>query len=288
MSITNVSIIMPAYNSSRWISDSIQSVFEQNYVQWELLIVDDGSTDNTKNIVKDFLNDKRIKYFYQDNYGPAVARNLGISKASGKYLAFLDSDDLWKPNKLELQLNYLKNNPDCCLIHTNYSTFESNTQNSKPFRQTPWFSNWDENERLLMFDTIGTLTVFTKTQLIKNLGGFRNDFHGTEDWDLWIRVSKEGKISKLHDNTAYYRIHPEGISQSFDKHLIELDKVYNQHVFESKIHNKIKYAANSVYSFRKAKKYFINKNYLYFIKNLFFAIYYWLIASLKNFINLNT
>ena len=282
----NVSIIMPAYNSSRWISDSIQSVFEQNYVQWELLIVDDGSTDNTKNIVKDFLNDKRIKYFYQDNYGPAVARNYGISKASGKYLAFLDSDDLWKPNKLELQLNYLKNNPDCCLIHTNYSTFESNTQNSKPFRQTPWFSNWDENERLLMFDTIGTLTVLTETQLIKNLGGFNNDLHGTEDWDLWIRVSKEGKISKLNDDTAFYRIHPKGISQSFDKHLIELDKVYNQHVFQSKIQNKIKYAANSVYSFRKAKNYFKKKNYLFFLRYICSGICYWFVASIKHFINI--
>ena len=108
MSITNVSIIMPTYNSSRWISDSIQSVLDQYYEQWELLIVDDGSTDNTKNIVKDFLNDKRIKYYYQENYGPATARNIGISKASGKYLAFLDSDDIWKPNKLELQLNHFK------------------------------------------------------------------------------------------------------------------------------------------------------------------------------------
>jgi len=279
-----VSIIMPAYNSSRWISDSIQSVLDQYYEQWELLIVDDGSTDNTKNIVKDFLNDKRIKYYYQENSGPAVARNYGISKASGKYLAFLDSDDLWKPNKLEIQFNHLNKNPDCCLIHTNYSTFEYNTQTSKPFQQTSWFLNWDENERLLMFDTIGTLTVLTETQLIKNLGGFKNDLYGTEDWDLWIRVSKEGKISKLNDDTAYYRIHPDGISQSFDKHLVELNKVYTQHVFQSKI--KIKYAAYSILAFRKAKNHFYKKKYHYFIKNIFFGIYYWLIASIKHFINL--
>ena len=286
MSITNVSIIMPAYNSSRWISDSIQSILDQYYEQWELLIVDDGSTDNTKNIVKDFLNDERIKYYYQENYGPALARNFGISKASGKYLAFLDSDDLWKPNKLQLQFNYLNKNSDCCLIHTNYSTFESNIQTSKNFQQTLWFSNWDENERLLMFDTIGTLTVLTETQLIKNLGGFKNDLHGTEDWDLWIRVSKQGKISKLNDDTAYYRIHPYGISQSFDKHLVELDKVYNQHVFQSQIQKKIKYAANSVYSFRKANNFFKKKNYFLFLRYIFLGICYWFIGSLKQFINL--
>jgi len=286
MSSTSVRIIMPAYNSSRWISDSIQSVLDQYYEQWELLIVDDGSTDNTKNIVKNFLTDKRINYYYQKNFGPAVARNYGISKASGKYLAFLDSDDLWKPNKLEMQFNHLNKNSDCCLIHTNYSIFEYNTQTSKPFQQTPWFSNWDENERLLMFDTIGTLTVLTETQLIKNLGGFKNDFYGTEDWDLWIRVSKEGKISKLNDDTAYYRIHPDGISQSFDNHLVELNKVYNQHVFQSKIDNKIKYAANSVYSFRKAKNFFKKKNYLFFLRYICLGICYWFIASIKHFINL--
>ena len=286
MSSTSVSIIMPAYNSSRWISDSIQSVLDQYYEQWELLIVDDGSTDNTKNLLNIFLTDKRIKYYYQENSGPAVARNYGISKASGKYLAFLDSDDLWKPNKLEMQFNHLNKNSDCCLIHTNYSIFEYNTQTSKPFQQTPWFSNWDENERLLMFDTIGTLTVLTETQLIKNLGGFKNDFYGTEDWDLWIRVSKEGKISKLNDDTAYYRIHPDGISQSFDNHLVELNKVYNQHVFQSKIDNKIKYAANSVYSFRKAKNFFKKKNYLFFLRYICLGICYWFIASIKHFINL--
>ena len=277
---------MPTYNNSNFIKESIESVINQNCIFWELIIVDDGSTDKTRNIVNTYISDKRIKYCYQENYGPAVARNYGISKSSGKYLAFLDSDDLWKPNKLEIQFNHLNKNPDCCLIHTNYSTFEYNTQTSKPFQQTSWFLNWDENERLLMFDTIGTLTVLTETQLIKNLGGFKNDLYGTEDWDLWIRVSKEGKISKLNDDTAYYRIHPDGISQSFDKHLVELNKVYTQHVFQSNIKNKIKYAANSVFAFRKAKHFFYKKNYLYFIKNICFGIYYWLIACIKHFINL--
>ena len=280
-----VSIIMPAFNASKTIFDSINSVQSQTYQNWEMIIIDDGSTDNTKDIITPFLSDYRIKYLRQLNSGPSIARNNGINKAKGKYLAFLDSDDIWKPNKLELQLNHFIRNPNCCLIHTNYSTFESNTQNSKPFRQTPWFSNWDENERLLMFDTIGTLTVLTETQLIKNLGGFNNDLHGTEDWDLWIRVSKEGKIFKLNDDTAYYRIHPHGISQSFDKHLVELDKVYNQHVFQPKIQNKIKYAANSVYSFRKAKNFLKNKN-LFFLRYICLGIFFWFIASIKNFKNL--
>ena len=281
-----VSIIMPAFNASKTIYNSINSVQSQIYQNWEMIIIDDGSTDNTKDIITPFLSDYRIKYLRQLNSGPSIARNNGINKAKGKYLAFLDSDDLWKPNKLDIQIKYLQKNPTYGLIHTNYSTFENDIKDCKPFKLSSWFSNWDENERLLMFDTIGTLTVLTETQLIKNLGGFKNDLYGTEDWDLWIRVSKEGKISKLNDDTAYYRIHPDGISQSFDNHLVELNKVYNQHVFQSKIDNKIKYAANSVYSFRKAKNFFKKKNYLFFLRYICLGICYWFIASIKHFINL--
>ena len=277
-----VSIIMPAFNASKTIFDSINSVQSQTYQNWEMIIIDDGSTDNTKDIITPFLSDYRIKYLRQLNSGPSIARNNGINKAQGKYLAFLDSDDLWKPNKLDIQIKYLDNNPNFGLIHTNYSTFENDIKNCKRFKQSSWFSKWPGYERLLIFDSIGTLTVLTETELIKSLGGFRKDLFGTEDWDLWIRVSKETKISKLNEDTAYYRINPDGLSQSFDKHLIELDKVYNQHVFQSKIQNKIKYAANSVYSFRKAKNFFKKKNYLFFLRYICLGIYYWFIASIKH------
>ena len=279
-----VSIIMPAFNSSKTILDSINSVQSQTYQNWEMIIIDDGSTDNTKDIITPFLSDYRIKYLRQLNSGPSIARNNGINKAKGKYLAFLDSDDLWKPNKLEIQIKYLHNNPTYGLIHTNYSTFENDIKDCKPFKQSSWFSKWPGYDRLLIFDSIGTLTVLTETQL-KSLGGFRKDLFGTEDWDLWIRVSKETKISKLNDDTAYYRINPDGLSQSFDKHLVELKKVYNQHVFHSNAAKKIYYAAKSVFSFRKAKNYFNNKKILYFVVKIFFGIYYWLMAHIKNLIH---
>ena len=113
-----VSIIMPAFNSSKTIFDSINSVQSQTYQNWEMIIIDDGSTDNTKDIITPFLSDYRIKYLRQLNSGPSIARNNGINKAKGKYLAFLDSDDLWKPNKLDIQIKYLDNPVSAkCLIH---------------------------------------------------------------------------------------------------------------------------------------------------------------------------
>src|SRR5215467_11570142 len=100
-----VSIIMPAYNAEKYIADSIRSVLAQTYTDWELIVVVDGSTDNTASLVQQFVTrDSRIKYFFQENGRLGKARNTGIKNASGSLIAFLDSDDLWLETKLELQL----------------------------------------------------------------------------------------------------------------------------------------------------------------------------------------
>ena len=101
-----VSVIMPSYNTENFIADSIRSVVTQTYSNWELLIVDDCSTDNTDNVVRPFLKDTRVKYFKNEkNYGAAVSRNKALREAKGKWIAFLDSDDLWEITKLEKQIH---------------------------------------------------------------------------------------------------------------------------------------------------------------------------------------
>ena len=103
-----VSIIMPSYNTEDYIGESIQSVINQTYSNWELIIVDDCSNDNTDNVVKPFLADSRIKYFKNEhNSGAAVTRNKALREAKGEWIAFLDSDDLWMPEKLEKQINFM-------------------------------------------------------------------------------------------------------------------------------------------------------------------------------------
>src|SRR6476659_7001862 len=100
-----VSVIMPAFNAGKYISDAIQSVIQQTYNNWELIVIDDGSTDTTAAIIKEFIaSDDRIKYLYQENGGPGKARNKGLKEAKGIYVAFLDADDLWLPEKLREQL----------------------------------------------------------------------------------------------------------------------------------------------------------------------------------------
>src|SRR5262249_61710555 len=106
-----VSIIMPAYNAGKYIADSIQSVLAQTYSDWELIVVDDGSTDNTATVVQQFVTrDSRIKYFFQENGRLGKARNTGIKNASGSLIAFLDSDDLWLETQLELSFQPLEHN----------------------------------------------------------------------------------------------------------------------------------------------------------------------------------
>tara|TARA_Y100000031_G_scaffold149436_1_gene187249 strand:+ start:162 stop:1022 length:861 start_codon:yes stop_codon:yes gene_type:complete len=256
-----ISIVMPVFNASSWVSTAIKSVQEQSIQDWELWIIDDGSEDNSLEIIEPFLSDQRISLLRQKNAGPAIARNIGLEKATGEYLAFLDSDDYWMPDKLVQQLNFIDSHKECGLVHTDYRIFHEEPKVSKPFKQPGWFSRWSEEERLLVCDTIGTLTVLTYTELVKEVGGFREDLHGTEDWDLWIRISKDSKICKLNYETACYRIHPTGISQSSIQHFNELEKVYNYHIFESDVSRHIHFAAKAVINLRKAKLRFIEKSF---------------------------
>ena len=137
-----VSVIMAAFNSEFWIADSIDSVRKQTYPQWKLYVVNDGSTDNTAGVVEKFLDDKRIQLINQENTGPAGARNCGIKRAQGEFLAFLDADDCWLPDKLAYQLKYLQSHPEVGLLHTAYRIFHEDPQEGKPFQDPGWFAEW--------------------------------------------------------------------------------------------------------------------------------------------------
>ena len=151
-----VSVVMPAFNSAHWIADAIRSIQSQTYTNWELLVVNDGSTDNTVEKIESLSGDERIRIFSQNNSGPAVARNLGIEEAKGEFLAFLDADDMWFKDKLTLQLKHLLSHPGLGLVHSGYRVFIDDPHSSKSFRAPDWFAEWPEAERLLVSDTIGT------------------------------------------------------------------------------------------------------------------------------------
>lgn len=192
-----VSIITPVYNSEKYIGQTINSVLEQTYPTWEMIIADDCSNDSTENVVKQF-SDSRIKYFKLDkNSGAAIARNKAIEKARGRFIAFLDADDMWKPNKLEKQLNFMvKNN-----IGFSFTGYEILRENVNKVIKVPETLNYSQ----FMKDTIiGTLTVMLNIEMVGEirLVNVKKD----HDSMTWAKLLREGNIAYgLNESLAYYR-----------------------------------------------------------------------------------
>lgn len=214
-----ISVIMPAYNSEKYIADSIISVLMQTYKNWELIIIDDGSKDATKNVIQRF-QDKRIIYIYQKNEGVASARNNGISKANGRYIAFLDSDDLWLSNKLELQLNYMQNH-NYGFTYTWYRQFHIEPDEVHKVVKTKQSVDYLE---LLKGNDIGCLTVMIDRHYIKNI--FMPSSHH-EDYVTWLNILRNGyKAHALAIDLARYRKTNNSLTGNKFKSLLWTWKVY--------------------------------------------------------------
>ncbi len=197
-----VSIITPSYNSKRFILETIDSIRNQTYQNFELIIVDDCSKDGSLEYIKKCTsNDSRIRVFkLQKNSGAAMARNYGIEHANGKYLAFLDSDDLWNPEKLEKQVNFMETN-DYIFSFTNYEMIDEkgNLLNRKV--NCPSSINYHQ---LLRNTTIGCLTVMLN---IEKLGRVRMPNLQPEDTALWLKILRDrGSAYCLQEVLAKYRV----------------------------------------------------------------------------------
>lgn len=227
-----VSIIMPAYNSGKIIKESIQSVINQTYSNWELLIINDGSTDDTLSKISDFSTDGRLHVISQLNSGVSASRNKGIEQAKGEYLAFLDSDDIWSANKLMLQIEYMLLNPDIGLVYTGNFIFNSVISDGSINSYKEPFKIEDDYHRLIISDFIVTSTVVVRIMEINKLY-FDTDLTGTEDWDLWIRISKFTKIGYIKEPLVYYREHSEGISKNYIKQYHNDYLVRQKHAFNN-------------------------------------------------------
>ena len=197
-----VSIITPMYNSGKFIKDTIDSVLSQTYKEWEMIIVDDCSTDISPEIVKSYVDtESRIKYIRTDkNSGVSNARNIALKNANGQYIAFLDSDDIWDKEKLEKQINFMKEK-DCAISFTSYELIdEENKRLDKIVRVVPSI----DYKTLLKGNILGCLTVIidkSKLDFEIKMSGVRH-----EDYVLWLSILKRGYIAYgIDDVLAQYR-----------------------------------------------------------------------------------
>ena len=225
-----VSIIMPAYNAEKTIEQSILSVLNQSYTDFELIIVDDGSTDSTVSKAKSFF-DHRIRLISQSNQGVSVARNTGLFHSSGEFIAFLDSDDCWMSNKLSVQIACISANDEIDFVFSSFKILTARGIYNGPVHANRFASLNDLSSRILVGDFIGTLTVLLRKSTLDKHGPlyFDPSLSGTEDWDLWIRVLQTAKPLYIHNELAFYRQSLDSLSGNFLVHHHQELKVLLKH-----------------------------------------------------------
>lgn len=201
-----VSIIMPSWNTGRFISESIQSVLNQTYTNWELIIVDDCSTDNTDEIIASF-HDDRIRYFKNEhNSGAALTRNKAIREARGEWIAFLDSDDLWKPEKLERQLKFMNEND----YLFSYHEYEKIDEESNPLNVYVSGPAVVTKHKMYNYGYPGCLTFMYSA---KAFGEIQiKDIKKNNDYAILLKLCKKANCYLLKENLAKYRIRKQSIS----------------------------------------------------------------------------
>ena len=202
-----VSIIMPSYNTAKFISETIYSVLTQTYTNWELIIVDDCSTDNTDEVAKPFLSDERIKYIKNEkNSGAAFSRNRALCEAKGKWIAFLDSDDLWLPEKLEKQIEFMEKN-DYRFSYTNYIEIDEESKtNGKRVTGPKKITKYG----MYNYCWMGCLTVMYDAETIGLIQ--IADIKKNNDYAMWLKVCKKADCYLLDEVLAKYRKRSGSIS----------------------------------------------------------------------------
>jgi len=216
-----ISVVIPTYNSSAYLEDALDSVLTQTRAVSEVIVVDDGSIDDTKKIVGNYvaIYPDRVKYFYQKNKGPAAARNKGIEEACGNYIAFLDSDDVWLPEKIEKQTLLFKNH-DYAMVYCDMKhevdgriVFNSylKEKNYKLFGSGSLYNS------LLKENFIFTPTVIVKKEVFEDIGYFDEAYRICEDYHMWLRIAKHYKIGFLNEPLVVRKRHNSNITE--DKYL---------------------------------------------------------------------
>lgn len=214
-----VSVIMPCFNSAEHLNEAIDSVLQQDYANIELIVVDDGSTDNSPKILEQYGD--KITVIFQQNSGPAAARNTGMRVAKGDFIAFNDSDDIWLPGKLSAQIALLQSAPEIGLCYTGWIVWDQQQPLSQilqsrpvisPQQQVPELSGW-LYLKLLAVCYIHTTTAVFRKDILQNVGYFNEAYRIGEDHDYWLRISQYCQVAKLKRAYSVYRDNPVSVTK---------------------------------------------------------------------------
>jgi len=217
-----VSILIPSYNSAHFLPISIESALSGTYQDFEIIVIDDGSSDNTQEVMQSFIKKypHKIRYIWQENKGLAVARNTGIAQAQGEYLALLDADDKWLPCRLQEGVRILDADSSIGLVHGNITYIDINDKEIRtPKRRVQFLNGFIFENIFLRKADIACPTVLFRRTCCQEAGGFDVNLSrlGCEDRDLWLRIAPQCKIAYIDKVLSFYRLTPQSMSQNIDK-----------------------------------------------------------------------
>jgi len=207
-----ISVIIPTYNSEKFIGDTIRSVLRQTCTDYEIIVIDDGSTDHTGELIGN--NFPNVRYFYVPNQGVSKARNYGIQKAKGEYIAFLDADDLWLPEKLEKQLRTFDADPELMLVFTEHRVFDSHGIRKAIFSKKERLMKGDIVKNIFLHSRVTTSTVMVRRDVFQEAGYFEENLKAAEDDNLWMRIALKFKIHLLDEVLVHYRATEKSLSRT--------------------------------------------------------------------------
>ena len=224
----SVSVIIPTYRHRDYVRETLKSVFAQTFTDYEVIVVNDGSPDDTGEVLAPLVEAARIRYFEQSNQGQAVARNRGLAAARGEFLAFLDDDDLWPTDKLERQVRLLREHSGVVVAYGQVEIIGGGAQSRYPRLDAPSGEVFDSFVRAGWIRSPGQALI--RRTALERIGGFDPDIWGTDDWDLWLRLSRTGEFVYDPALALMYRSHEGNASRHFTRMHLNAMKVLRKHL----------------------------------------------------------
>ncbi len=205
-----VSIITPTFNRADFINKAVNSVLAQTYNNFEFLIVDDGSTDSTRELVQPALADPRLQYFHQENQGQSIARNLALSKARGDFVCFLDSDNYWPAEKLSTQIELFRKHPEYDVIYGDIIVVDENDREIT--RRNMRRYSGQIAKYMIRDNCVSMNTAMARRKCFEELGGMSGKRRVADDYELWLKFSAKYRCLYVPEFLAYYRVMDDQIS----------------------------------------------------------------------------
>lgn len=229
-----VSVVIPTFNRASTIGASIESVLTQDYPNLEIIVVDDGSKDDTERIMEPYVA-RGVRYFRQENRGAPAARNAGVERATGELIAFLDSDDAWAPTKISAQVRCMSESlPDTALVYTSMKKVDQHGRLLGYKRATKRGSIYLD---LLRDNVVGsTSTALVKASVVREIGGFDTALRSRQDLDLWLRIARKYPIDFVDEPLVIYSVHTDRISSNMDSKIQGTERVLEKYYDDIRMH----------------------------------------------------